>query len=76
MKRSPKPRDAAQRAFAVVAEATGDSAPAAPKDEVASRRGKAGAALRVAKLTPERRSEVARLAAVARWSAKQSGEQS
>jgi hypothetical protein len=71
VKRTPKPRDAAQRAFAVVADATGEAAPAsAPKDPAAVARGKVGGAARASKLTPEERSEVARMAALARWSAK------
>ena len=73
MKRNPKKGDAAQRAWAVVQEATGQAESPTPKDATAAKHGRKGAHVRAAKLTPERRSEVARLAAAARWSIKRTG---
>ena len=66
MKQSPKPPDSNSRAFAVVAEAAGTGE--LPKMETdAERAGRIGGHVRSAKLTPERRSEIARKAAQARW---------
>lgn len=67
MKRTPKPRDAAQRAWAVVAEATGQVKPAEEKDPVAVERGRKGGQSRVHRLTDVQRSEDARHAANVRW---------
>lgn len=72
-KRSSKPRDVNKLAAAVVAEAT-DENPADPyegKDpaavELGRKGGKKGGKIRAKNLTPERRSEIARQAAAARW---------
>lgn len=56
------PRDPNEAAFQVLKQVTGDYEP--PK----TRRARKGAAARNEKLTPERRSEIAKRAAVARWS--------
>lgn len=69
-----RPRDINQLAFAIVAEAT-DTAPPPepekPKNPAAVALGKLGAAkggkARAAKLSPEKRAEIARKAAAARW---------
>ena len=73
-KRSSKPRDLNAMAAAIVAQSTSDE-PTPDLDEgknpaaVALGRlgGKKGGAARAAKLTPERRSEIARAAAAKRW---------
>jgi hypothetical protein len=73
-KRSSKPRDLNSMAAAVVAQSTSDE-PEPDPDEgknpaaVALGRlgGKKGGTARAEKLAPERRSEIARKAAVARW---------
>ena len=68
MKKSPKKGDGAQRAWAVVQQATDDSEPTPETDprivEGASKGGKA----RASKLTAEERSKIARKAAAKRWS--------
>ena len=67
MKKSPKKGDAAQRAWAVVQQATDGSEPTPEIDpriiEGASKGGKA----RASKLTAEQRSEIAKKAAAKRW---------
>jgi len=65
MKTNQGPRDANQNAFRVVQEAIGESPKTVPTDKspAAVERGKA----RADKLTPERRSEIARVAAQKRW---------
>ena len=67
MKKTRKKGDSAQRAWAVVQEATSDEEPAPPTDqriiEGASKGGKA----RASKLSPEQRSEIAKKAAAKRW---------
>lgn len=75
MKRSPKKGDAAQRAWQVVQEATGqveETDPYEGKDpaavELGRRGGQRGGKARAARLTPEERSEQAKRAAAARWS--------
>jgi hypothetical protein len=69
-KRPKRPRDPAQLAKLVVDIATGEASdePAEPKVSALARKGglKGGKA-RAAALTPEQRSEIARLAAAARW---------
>ncbi len=79
MKQSKMPRDPNQRAKATVdaidaiLDRWPDSEPPA-KDPARVERGKVsgakGGAIRASKLTPERRSEIARKAAEARWGAK------
>jgi hypothetical protein len=61
MKRSPKPGDASQVAWAVVQEAIGQSTSAQPreKDPAAVERGRKGGLTRAKTLTPERRREIA-----------------
>jgi hypothetical protein len=59
--RSPRKGDAAQQAWAVVAEATGQIQPEPEKDPAAVARGRAGGIARAKKLTPERRHEIAML---------------
>lgn len=69
------PRDANQRAFLTAQLAYGEVEPTDPlppsKDPGRVERGKKGGSkggkLRAAKLSPERRSEIARMAAAARW---------
>jgi hypothetical protein len=69
VKKTPKKGDSAQRAWAVVQQATDDSEPTPEIDpriiEGASKGGKA----RAAKLTAEQRSEIGKKAAKARWDA-------
>lgn len=57
--RNPRKGDAAQRAWAVVQEATGQAERAPEKDPAAVARGRAGGLARAEKLTPERRREIA-----------------
>lgn len=70
MKRPSRPRDPNQLAKLIVdlaaGEAEGDKAPT-PENEARSRAGSAGAKARSDTLTPERRREIARKAALARW---------
>jgi hypothetical protein len=72
-KRSSKPRDLNQLAAAIAAEATGEAPEEPPSDKnphaVALGRlgGMKGGKARAAKLSKERRSEIARKAAEARW---------
>lgn len=68
-KRSKKPADLNRLAAAIVGEAT-DEAPQTPEsaEALAGRAGGLkGGKVRAAKLSPERRSEIARKAARARW---------
>jgi hypothetical protein len=73
MKRTKMPRDVNQRAKLTVDWATGqaDPEPEPAKDPAAIERGRAGGlkggSARAEKLTPERRREIARKAAAARW---------
>ena len=64
-----KRRDFTQIAFDVVQRATGEmSAPVPTKRQESGRKGGLkGGATRAAALTPEQRSEIARVAAQARW---------
>jgi hypothetical protein len=67
---SKKPRDANALAAAIVAEATGEQVNDGKNpNAIALGRlgGKKGGPARAAKLTPERRSEIAKKAAAARW---------
>lgn len=73
-KRSSKPRDLNRLAAEVVGEATGETPPAAEqpaKNPAAVELGRAGGLkggrARAAKLSAERRSEIAKKAAAARW---------
>lgn len=70
-KRSSKPRDLNALAAQIVHEATGESVPDLAKNPAAVALGRLGGQkggkARAAKLTPERRSEIARKAARARW---------
>jgi len=73
MQKRKMPRDPNQRAKLIVDMITGDAEPepAPTKDLARVERGKLGGAkggkLRAERLTPERRSEIARKAALARW---------
>lgn len=63
-------KDFSQVALDVVRQATGETpvAPeATPKQKAAQKGGLKGGAARAAKLTPEQRAEIARVAAHARW---------
>ena len=66
--RPKRPRDMNQLAKRIVDLATGeaDETPT-PREKRARKAGKVGGPARAATLTPERRSEIARLAAEARW---------
>ena len=66
MKRSPKPGDASQRAWAVVQEATGRPTLARLKDAAAVARGRAGGLARAERLSAERRREIAQEGVAAR----------
>ena len=59
MKKTPKKGDAAQKAWQVVQEATGQAEPVPEKDPAAVERGRAGGKARAEKLSPERRREIA-----------------
>lgn len=65
MTRDARKGDAAQRAFAVVQEATGQ-AETVQKDPQAVARGRAGGLARAQNLTPERRLEIAKAARASR----------
>lgn len=75
MKRVRLPRDVNQRAKAILDIVTGDVTPepvpekAGAAVESGRRGGKIGGKARAAKLSPERRSEIARKAAASRWAA-------
>jgi len=68
-KRSKKPRDINALAAAIVTEATDESEPrpVSPKALVGRLGGLKGGEARAAKLSKQRRSEIARKAAAARW---------
>lgn len=78
--------DANQAAFRVVRELTADDGDATPDPEPKPRKknpaavalgrlgGSKGGKARAAKLTPEQRSEIARLAAAKRWGKRERGE--
>ncbi len=80
MKRRPRPRDASLRALDVVRHATEEAepepaveAPPEPEKDPAAvalgrRGGLVGGKARAAALSPEKRSEIAKKAAAARWS--------
>jgi hypothetical protein len=71
VKRSPKPGDEYQRAWAVLQEATGQATPDVThaKDPAAVARGRAGGIARAKNLTSERRREIALVARTARGTA-------
>lgn len=74
-RRPKRPRDVSQLAKAIIDEATGQAAPEEdPRDEISKAAaalgrlgGKKGGPARAKKLSPERRSEIARQAARSRW---------
>lgn len=70
--RPKRPRDANQLAKAVVDIATGSISdpPQKQTNEGARRGGLKGGRIRAEKLSPERREEIAKKAALARWAAK------
>lgn len=69
MSKLKRPRDTNQLAKSIVDITTGDAEEDKPSrhSSVRSKSGIKGAKARTAKLTPEQRSEIARLAASARW---------
>jgi hypothetical protein len=69
VKKSPKKGDAAQKAWAVVQQATSEESAAAESEAVVSGRkgGKIGGKVRASRMTPDERSEAARKAVNARW---------
>jgi hypothetical protein len=68
VKKSPKKGDAAQKAWAVVQQVTGEeSASLSNKRAKSVSSGSLGGTARAKKLTSAERSEIARLAAQARW---------
>lgn len=73
-KRLPRPRDPAQLAKLIVDIATGEiedrelTPEERGKDPAASAMGRKGGAARAARMTPERRKEIAQKAARKRWS--------
>jgi len=64
-----RPRDVNQLAKRLVGIATGEESDPqeTPRTKRATKAGKVGGPARAAKLTPEQRSEIARIAAQARW---------
>ncbi len=70
MAKNPKrPRDPNQLAKLIVGIASGDETDERPeKNEAAVALGRKGGAARAAKMTPERRKEIAKKAAAKRWS--------
>jgi hypothetical protein len=68
-KQSKKPADLNRLAAAIVGEATDEAAPKLESQQAKAGRsgGRKGGAERARRLTPERRSEIARNAAEARW---------
>jgi hypothetical protein len=66
-KKSPKKGDSAQKAWAVVQEATGQSEPVPETDERVVKGASEGGTARASKLSAKRRSEIAKQAAAARW---------
>lgn len=68
-KQSKKPADLNRLAAAIVDEATNDEEPAAESQQVQAGRkgGREGGRARAERLSAERRSEIARAAAKARW---------
>jgi len=71
--RKKRPTDLNRLAASIVGDATGDTPPVVEDNKDAAavalgrRGGKKGGKARASKLTPEQRSEIARLAAAARW---------
>jgi hypothetical protein len=68
-KRLPRPRDPAQLAKLIVDIATGEVEDRVDdgRDSAAASLGRRGGKARAAKMTPERRAEIARKAAAKRW---------
>jgi hypothetical protein len=78
-KRPSLPKDPSQRAKAILDMATGKAKrpPVAPESDMASLGrlgGQKGGTARAAKLSPERRKEIARVAAASRWSKDDGGD--
>ena len=73
MKRTPRPRDPVQLGKMMLDIATGIVPDAVDdgKDAGAAAMGRKGAAARVAGMTPERRTEIAKKAAAKRWGGQQ-----
>lgn len=81
--RKKKPRDVNELAARILAEATGDQAPQESEDEkpeknaaaveLGRKGGLKGGKARAEKMTPERRSEIAKRAADTRWAARSDG---
>lgn len=67
MKKSPKKGDSAQRAWAVVQQATDGSEPTTEIDPRVIEGARKGGTARASKLTAEQRSEIAKKAAATRW---------
>ena len=67
MKKSPKKGDGAQKAWAVVQQATSDDVEAPAIDPRVLKGASKGGKARASKMTPAERSEIARKAAVTRW---------
>ena len=68
--RRKRPRDISQRAKTIVGIATGeleDKVPDDGKDKAAQELGRKGGKARAENMTPERRTEIAKKAALARW---------
>ena len=71
MAKTPKrPRDVNQLAKLITDIATGDADETDTRDPAAVAMGSKGGKARAANMTPERRAEIARKAAVSRWSGK------
>lgn len=74
---SKPPRDVNQLAKSIVDQATGDAAPApvtSKKQESGRKGGIRGGRVRAATVAPERRKEIAKNAAIKRWSKKATAE--
>ena len=72
-RRPKRPRDPAQLAKLMIDIATGEIADGAPddgKDKAAQAMGRKGGASRAKSMTPERRAEIAKVAAAKRWNRK------
>lgn len=67
MKKTPKKGDSAQRAWAVVQEATSEAEPVPATDERIIEGARKGGKVRASKLTAAQRSEIAKKAAAVRW---------
>jgi hypothetical protein len=70
VKKTRKRGDSAQRAWAVVQEATSDAEPTPEIDERVLKGASNGGKARASKLTAQQRSEIAKKAAAKRWASK------